>query len=192
VVYDETEAIPVQRGAASRSGTGDRTETIAVDETEAIPAQDRAQTGGSIDDTQTIAVDQTMERPSVEEPAGADEPADDDTAEDVVVAEAPGAEPVAPAVDEPAGDEAVVAEEGLVPPPDADHDRLQRIRGVGPAMERLLNEQGIVTFRQLAVLDDAGIEQLQSRLPGFSGRIRRDRWIEQARELHLETHGDQP
>jgi NADH-quinone oxidoreductase subunit E len=59
-------------------------------------------------------------------------------------------------------------------------------------MERLLNEQGIVTFRQLAVLDDAGIERLQSRLPGFTGRIRRDRWIDQARQLHTETHGDQP
>jgi predicted flap endonuclease-1-like 5' DNA nuclease len=59
-------------------------------------------------------------------------------------------------------------------------------------MERLLNEQGIVTFRQLAVLSDPGIEELQRRLPGVSGRIRRGQWIQQARDLHVETHGTSP
>jgi predicted flap endonuclease-1-like 5' DNA nuclease len=77
-----------------------------------------------------------------------------------------------------------------VPPPDAEPDDLRRIRGIGPAMERLLNAEGITTFRQLAVLDDAGIDELQARLPGVPGRIRRDRWVEQAQKLHVETHGD--
>jgi predicted flap endonuclease-1-like 5' DNA nuclease len=57
-------------------------------------------------------------------------------------------------------------------------------------MERLLNEQGIVTFRQLALLNDAGVAELEKRLPGVPGRVRRDRWVEQAQKLHVETHGD--
>jgi predicted flap endonuclease-1-like 5' DNA nuclease len=82
--------------------------------------------------------------------------------------------------------------EPFVPPRDAERDDLRRIRGIGPTMERLLNEQGIVTFRQLAVLSDPGIEELQRRLPGVSGRIRRGQWIQQARDLHVETHGTSP
>jgi predicted flap endonuclease-1-like 5' DNA nuclease len=80
----------------------------------------------------------------------------------------------------------------FVPPPAAEHDDLRRIRGIGPTMERLLNEQGIMTFRQLAVLSDDGIKELQRHLPGVSGRIRRGQWIQQARDLHVQTHGDQP
>jgi predicted flap endonuclease-1-like 5' DNA nuclease len=91
-------------------------------------------------------------------------------------------------VEEPVED--VVPED--VPAADAEPDDMRRIRGIGPAMETLLNEQGIVTFRQLALLDDAGIKELEARLPGVPGRIRRDRWVDQARDLHVQTHGDQP
>ena len=204
-VYDETEAIPVRNDAGSSPGVDD-TQTLAIDETEVIELPG--------DETEVI------ERPSVAaEPAGTTdvEEAGEPVAEEPAVQE-PVVETAAPAVGEPVAEEPAVegpaaepeptdapTEEtaaqpahaagdagAFVAPPDAEPDNLQRIRGVGPAMVRLLNEQGVVTFRQLAVLDDAGIDELQSRLPGFSGRIRRDRWIEQARELHIETHGDQP
>lgn len=59
-------------------------------------------------------------------------------------------------------------------------DDLKRISGVGPTLERMLNEQGITTFAQLAALDEEGVDRLQSRLPQFPGRIRRDDWIGQA------------
>lgn len=205
-IHDETEVIPVQDD--TRAGVDD-TQTMMVDETEAI----------ELPGDETAAI----ERPSADAEADAGGPPGERVGA-VRADEAPVvAEPVAPAVDEPTGDEPVVAEvvgeavatpveepvgepsgepvdepagaaaEGaFAPPPGAEPDDLQRIRGVGPAMERLLNAQGILTFRQLAVLDDAGIEQLQSRLPGFTGRIRRDRWVDQARQLHIETHGDQP
>jgi predicted flap endonuclease-1-like 5' DNA nuclease len=109
-----------------------------------------------------------------------------------VVAPEPGPEPVVAPEPEP-----VVAPEPepVVEPvvePEPEPDNLRRIRGLGPAMERSLNEQGIVTFRQLANLDDAGIEKLEAQLPGITSRVRRNNWIEQARMLHIETHGDQP
>lgn len=134
----------------------------------------------------------------VEEPGTDEHPVEDvrpdfvDVPPDgVLVDETAAATPAAaPPVAVPSDD--VAGEGPFVPPPDAEPDNLRRIRGIGPAMERLLNEQGIVTFRQLAVLNDAGIEELQGRLPGVPGRIRRDQWVPQARDLHVETHGDQP
>lgn len=67
--------------------------------------------------------------------------------------------------------------------PDGPADDLQRISGIGPKLESMLNEQGITTFAQLASLDEDGVDALQARLPQFPGRVRRDDWIGQARQL---------
>jgi predicted flap endonuclease-1-like 5' DNA nuclease len=183
---DVTEEVVVAEAVDEEIPEADRTQqdlSPVHDETEAIPVRDDAGSGPGVDDTQTLAIDETevIELPGEET--------------EVIERPSVAAEPAEEVVTQPAGPPAQVAGDAgaaFVAPPDAEPDNLQRIRGVGPAMVRLLNEQGIMTFRQLAVLDDAGIDELQSRLPGFSGRIRRDRWIEQARELHVETHGDQP
>ena len=39
-------------------------------------------------------------------------------------------------------------------------DDLQQIKGVGPAMAEILEEQGITTYFQLAMLDQAGVDAL--------------------------------
>ncbi|NND65368.1 MAG: hypothetical protein HKM24_05320 [Gammaproteobacteria bacterium] len=66
----------------------------------------------------------------------------------------------------------------------AEHsDNLRRIRGIGPKLERKLNQQGIYLFEQLAQLDDESIKQLAEQLRVYPGRIRNDRWIEQATAL---------
>lgn len=67
--------------------------------------------------------------------------------------------------------------------PEGPADDLKRITGVGPKLEQMLNEQGITTFRQLAALTDEQVDELQSRLPQFPGRIRRDNWVAQAKQL---------
>ena len=67
--------------------------------------------------------------------------------------------------------------------PDLDRDDLKRITGIGPKLERLLNANGIVSFRQIAEWQDADIQAMDKLLPAFHGRIRRDDWIEQARRL---------
>jgi len=64
----------------------------------------------------------------------------------------------------------------------AARDDLTLINGIGPAFEKALNGAGIHTFAQLA---DQTPEGLASRMTTriTADRIRRDRWIEQAREL---------
>ncbi|QDV05106.1 NADH dehydrogenase subunit E [Planctomycetes bacterium Poly30] len=64
-----------------------------------------------------------------------------------------------------------------------DPDDLKRIRGIGKVLEGVLNEKGIHTFWQLASLGLDDIEALSKDLKHFGDRVRRDRWVEQAREL---------
>ncbi|WP_417308481.1 NADH-quinone oxidoreductase subunit NuoE [Devosia sp.] len=66
--------------------------------------------------------------------------------------------------------------------PAGDRDDLKLISGVGPVLERKLNELGITTWSQVAAMNDADIEKLESRL-NFKGRVARDRWIEQGKVL---------
>lgn len=58
-------------------------------------------------------------------------------------------------------------------------DDLTRIKGIGPKLNRFLNELGICSYSQLAELTNENIEWLDSRLH-FKGRIRRENWVGQA------------
>ncbi len=62
-------------------------------------------------------------------------------------------------------------------------DNLQLIRGVGPAIEKTLNEMGIFRYRQIAAMSEYDIDRIAQRLKGFHSRIYREDWIGQAREL---------
>jgi len=73
----------------------------------------------------------------------------------------------------------------------ANPDDLQRIIGIGPHLEQVLNENGIYTYRQIARLTEVGLRDLDDQL-GFKGRIERDNWSEQAEELHGEKFGKDP
>jgi large subunit ribosomal protein L21 len=61
-------------------------------------------------------------------------------------------------------------------------DDLKKISGVGPAFEKKLNEAGIFHFWQIAKLKKAQVADLEEEL-NMSGRIERDEWIKQAKEL---------
>ena len=65
--------------------------------------------------------------------------------------------------------------------PAAERDNLKKIKGVGPAIEKTLNEMGIFSFRQLAEMGDYDIDRVARRLKGFHSRIHREDWIGQAR-----------
>lgn len=69
--------------------------------------------------------------------------------------------------------------------PDAadEADDLTRIRGIGRATERRLNGVGIITWVQLANLSVEDMARVAEAMPAFPGRIRRDRWVEQAAVL---------
>lgn len=69
-------------------------------------------------------------------------------------------------------------------------DDLKLIVGVGPVLERMLHQLGVTTFRQIAYWSDRDIDQFDAKLPEFPGRIRRDTWVTQARELHQSKYGE--
>lgn len=71
-------------------------------------------------------------------------------------------------------------------------DDLRAVRGIGPSMERMLHGLGIVSFRQLALLDGAELERVRHELRDFRSRIEREDWIGQARQLHKAKYGTDP
>jgi predicted flap endonuclease-1-like 5' DNA nuclease len=71
-------------------------------------------------------------------------------------------------------------------------DDLKLIVGVGPVLERMLQQLGITTYRQIARWSERDIDEVDAKLPEFPGRIRRDAWVTQARELHQSKYGAPP
>jgi predicted flap endonuclease-1-like 5' DNA nuclease len=69
-------------------------------------------------------------------------------------------------------------------------DDLKLIVGVGPVLERLLQRMGVTTFAQIAQWTERDVEAFDTRLEDFHGRVRRDDWITQARELHYQKYGE--
>jgi predicted flap endonuclease-1-like 5' DNA nuclease len=61
-------------------------------------------------------------------------------------------------------------------------DDLTAIKGIGPKFAATLADHGITSFRKLASLSEAEIEELEQKL-GFSGRFAREGWVEQAKAL---------
>lgn len=65
--------------------------------------------------------------------------------------------------------------------PKGEPDDLTVIKGIGPVAAKDLNEQGIITFAQLAKLSDKDVAKIDEHMP-FSAEQIRD-WREQAKEL---------
>ena len=59
-------------------------------------------------------------------------------------------------------------------------DDLKRIRGIGPVMERLLNDIGVTSFAQLAAFTPEDVRRVAAVIETFPGRIERDDWVGQA------------
>lgn len=65
---------------------------------------------------------------------------------------------------------------------DAGADDLKQLSGVGPALEKKLHEAGVTSFAQIAAWTEADVAAMDEKL-SFKGRIEREGWIEQAKEL---------
>ncbi|MCB1766073.1 MAG: phasin family protein [Candidatus Competibacteraceae bacterium] len=72
----------------------------------------------------------------------------------------------------------------------ANFDDLKLITGIGPVLENKLNAAGIQRYEQIAALTGADIEKLETEVIHLNGRIRRDGWIGQAKELHVKKYGE--
>ena len=96
---------------------------------------------------------------------------------------APVAKEAAPAVEKEApaaaGEDVQAA---LFTAPEGKADDLKKISGVGPVLEKKLNELGITTYAQVAAFSAEDIARVDDAL-NFKGRIERDNWLEQAKDL---------
>ena len=60
---------------------------------------------------------------------------------------------------------------------------LTTVKGLGPKVAAMLAERGITRVDQLAALSPDEASALDLQLGAFTGRMARDRWIEQAKLL---------
>jgi len=65
--------------------------------------------------------------------------------------------------------------------PKGEPDDLTVIKGIGPVAAKDLNEQGIITFAQLAKLTDKDVAKIDEHMPFSADQIKD--WREQAKEL---------
>lgn len=74
----------------------------------------------------------------------------------------------------------LTAEEPSVTP--SSPDDLKKIKGIGKVIEQKLHTMDITTYKQIAAWNEADIEAVDGKL-NFKGRIQREGWIEQAKDL---------
>jgi len=65
---------------------------------------------------------------------------------------------------------------------DGNADDLKLIKGIGPQLEKMLNDMGIYYYHQIAAWTDSQAAKIDERLR-FKGRIMRDNWRAQASAL---------
>lgn len=74
----------------------------------------------------------------------------------------------------------------------AGRDDLQKIPGIGPKLEELLNSLGITRFAQIASWSNDDVERFGERLGSFRRRIAWNDWVENARRQHILEYGEPP
>jgi small subunit ribosomal protein S2 len=94
-----------------------------------------------------------------------------------IVEDLPVAAAVAPASMEVAADKFE-----LLTSPRGGVDDLSKLKGVGPQLEKQLNEAGIFHFWQVAAMTDADVASVDASMK-LNGRITRDGWVEAAKAL---------
>ena len=65
----------------------------------------------------------------------------------------------------------------------SDKDDLQVIKGVGPFIEEKLNALGIYTYLQISKMKGDLEDQVNEAIEFFPGRVKRDQWVNQAKDL---------
>ncbi|HST65596.1 MAG TPA: hypothetical protein VLM05_10450, partial [Mycobacteriales bacterium] len=134
------------------------------------------------------------DHPGGDHPAGDDEPTETELVAPALGIDEPTATIARPAGDEETGTRIPMPTFSEAPTMEipAVTDNLRAVRGIGPSMERMLHNLGIISFRQLAMLDGAELERVRTELSDFRTRIDREDWVGQARELHRAKYGRDP
>jgi len=66
---------------------------------------------------------------------------------------------------------------------ESNKDDLKRIKGIGPFIEKKLNALGFYKFEQISRFNDDDIDKVNDAIEFFPGRVRRDDWRGQAKDL---------
>jgi predicted flap endonuclease-1-like 5' DNA nuclease len=66
----------------------------------------------------------------------------------------------------------------------SEKDDLKSIKGIGPFIEEKLNALGIFTFEQVSKMTAKIEEEVNKAIEFFPGRVKRDEWAKQAKQLH--------
>jgi predicted flap endonuclease-1-like 5' DNA nuclease len=74
---------------------------------------------------------------------------------------------------------------------DRPKDDLSKIHGIGPAFARTLNKMGLYSFDQIARWTPEDINKVAKKLYTAPERIKRDKWIAEAKKLHEQKYGQQ-
>ncbi len=98
------------------------------------------------------------------------------------VAKAKPAANEAPAAAEPAAG-TKAKPKGLSAAREGKADDLKLVKGIGPKLEILCNKLGFYHFDQIANWTASEIAWVDENLEGFKGRVTRDEWVVQARDL---------
>ncbi len=73
----------------------------------------------------------------------------------------------------------------------AQKDDLSKIHGIGPAFARSLNKMGLYTFVQIARWKPEDIDKIAKKLYTAPDRIKRGKWIDEAKKEHYRKYGEQ-
>ena len=69
-------------------------------------------------------------------------------------------------------------------------DDLKKIHGIGPVFARTLNKMGMYTFVQIARWKSEDIAKVAKKLYTAPDRIKRDKWIDEAKKAHYRKYGE--
>jgi len=142
-----------------------------------------------VSDPDTLTDGRDASNDPIDEDAADDEPEEE---EEVETEEEPEPEADVEAEDgsELEDDDDDDDDEQIIEPINGAREKLQAIKGIGPAIEKTLNEMGIFRFQQIADMSEYEIDRIAKRLKGFRSRIYREDWIGQARELRDQESSD--
>jgi predicted flap endonuclease-1-like 5' DNA nuclease len=73
---------------------------------------------------------------------------------------------------------------------DGPKDDLSKIHGIGPVFARTLNKMGLYSFGQIARWTSEDIDKVAKKLYTAPDRIKRDKWIDEAKKLHAKKYGE--
>jgi predicted flap endonuclease-1-like 5' DNA nuclease len=73
---------------------------------------------------------------------------------------------------------------------DGQKDDLRKIHGIGPVFARTLNKMGLYTFVQIARWKPEDIAKAAKKLYTAPDRIKRDKWIDEAKKEHYRKYGE--